>query len=114
MSALLEIRNVSKHFGGVRANTDISVSVEEGRIVGLIGPNGSGKSTLFGSIVGAHPVDAGSIVFDGREITRMRTPEIARSGLIRTFQQTRIYRQMNCVDNMLASVPHAGEKWLDM
>ncbi|MEX1107485.1 MAG: ATP-binding cassette domain-containing protein, partial [Dongiaceae bacterium] len=92
MTALLEIRDASKHFGGVIANHAISLAVPEGRIVGLIGPNGSGKSTLFGSIVGVHPVDAGSIAFEGREITTLRTPEIARLGLIRTYQQTRIYR----------------------
>jgi branched-chain amino acid transport system ATP-binding protein len=114
MSALLEVRNVSKRFGGVRANTDISLVVPEGRIVGLIGPNGSGKSTLFGSIVGAHPVDAGSIAFEGQEITRLRTPQIARRGLIRTYQQTRIYKKMSCVENMLISAPAAAETFLDM
>ncbi|MEX2200956.1 MAG: ABC transporter ATP-binding protein [Dongiaceae bacterium] len=114
MTALLEVRGASKHFGGVIANREISLAVPEGRIVGLIGPNGSGKSTLFGSIVGAHPVDAGSIEFEGAEITRLRTPQIARRGLVRTFQQTRIYRKMSCVENMLVSVPAAGEGFLDM
>ena len=61
--SLLEVKNVSKSFGGVKANVDISVSVEQGSIVGLIGPNGSGKTTLFNSIVGTHPIDQGSIVF---------------------------------------------------
>ncbi|MEX0808439.1 MAG: ABC transporter ATP-binding protein [Dongiaceae bacterium] len=114
MTALLEIRAASKHFGGVIANHAISLVVPEGRIVGLIGPNGSGKSTLFGSIVGAHPADEGSIAFEGREITKLRTPEIARLGLIRTYQQTRIYRKMSCVENMLISAPAARETFLDM
>ena len=61
---ILEVNNVSKSFGGVQANVDISVSVEQGSIVGLIGPNGSGKTTLFNSIVGTHPIDKGSIVFN--------------------------------------------------
>jgi branched-chain amino acid transport system ATP-binding protein len=109
VSALLEVRGVSKAYGGVVANRDVSLSVERGEIVGLIGPNGSGKTTLFSSIAGAHPVDAGSIVFDGVEISRLRAPEVARLGLVRTFQQTRVYRRMSCLDNMLASEPHVHE-----
>ena len=62
--SILEVKSVSKSFGGVQANVDISVTVEQGSIVGLIGPNGSGKTTLFNSIVGTHPIDKGSIVFD--------------------------------------------------
>ena len=62
--ALLEVRNVSNSFGGVKANVDISLQVEQGSIVGLIGPNGSGKTTLFNSIVGTHPIDQGSITFE--------------------------------------------------
>jgi branched-chain amino acid transport system ATP-binding protein len=114
VTALLEVRNASKRFGGVVANHDISLSVPEGRIIGLIGPNGSGKSTLFGSIVGAHPVDSGSIAFEGSEITKLRTPQIARLGLVRTYQQTRIYKKMTCTENMLISVPATAETWFDM
>ena len=65
--AILDISNVSKSFGGVKANVDISMSVEQGSIVGLIGPNGSGKTTLFNSIVGTYPIDNGSIKFDGQK-----------------------------------------------
>lgn len=108
-SALLEVRNVSKRFGGVVANRDVSLDVPAGRITGLIGPNGSGKTTLFNSIAGFHPIDAGSIRFDGREISRLRTPKIARLGVVRTFQQTHVYRKMNCVQNMQISTAQAGE-----
>jgi branched-chain amino acid transport system ATP-binding protein len=108
MAALLEVDRVSKTFGGVVANRDISIAVEDGTIVGLIGPNGSGKTTLFASIVGAHPVDSGSIRFDGRDITRQRVGDIARLGLIRTYQQTRVYRDMDCVRNMQISAPLSG------
>ena len=101
--ALLEVRNVSKSFGGVKANVDISLQVEQGSIVGLIGPNGSGKTTLFNSIVGTHPIDQGSIKFDGKEISSLPIPEVAKLGLLRTFQQTRIYGKLNCVQNMLIS-----------
>lgn len=106
MSEIIEVQDVSKSFGGVVANKDISLSVEKGRITGLIGPNGSGKTTLFNSIVGYHPIDAGSIKFEGKEISKMPVQNIARLGLLRTFQQTRIYGAMNCVDNMLISLPH--------
>ena len=106
MTHLLEVSNASKAFGGVIANRDISLVVPEGRIVGLIGPNGSGKTTLFNSIVGYHPLDSGSIRYQDREISRLRVQEIARLGMLRTFQQTRIYGKMTCVQNMLISKPH--------
>ena len=106
MNAIIEVSNVSKSYGGVTANSEISLSVREGGITGLIGPNGSGKTTLFNSIVGYHPIDKGSIRFQGREISTLQVQEIARLGLLRTFQQTRIYGAMNCVENMLISVPH--------
>jgi branched-chain amino acid transport system ATP-binding protein len=105
----LMVERVSKRFGGVVANDSISLSVPSGSIIGLIGPNGSGKTTLFNSIVGYHPLDDGSIRFEGQEITGMRVPEIARRGLLRTFQQTRIYGKMTCVENMQISVPHSTE-----
>ena len=109
MSPLLEVNHVSKSFGGVQANQDISMQVADGEIVGIIGPNGSGKTTLFNSIVGYHPIDQGSIKFRDEELSSLRVPHIARRGLLRTFQQTRIYKQMTCVENMLISRPHANE-----
>jgi len=114
VNALLEVRGVRKAFGGVLANDDISFDVPEGSIVGLIGPNGSGKTTLFNSIVGYHAVDSGSIRFGGRELSRLRVPQIARLGLIRTFQQTRVYGRMSCVRNMLASIPAAKAGFFSM
>ena len=114
MTPQIEVQNVSKAFGGVQANRGISLAVPQGRITGLIGPNGSGKTTLFNSVVGYHPIDSGSIRFEGREISRLRVPQIARLGLLRTFQQTRIYSKMNCVDNMLISVPHRSGGWSTM
>jgi len=101
--SILEVKNVSKSFGGVKANVDISISVEQGSIVGLIGPNGSGKTTLFNSIVGTHPIDNGSIKFNEKEVSHLPIPVVAKLGLLRTFQQTRIYGKLNCVDNMLIS-----------
>ena len=107
--SLLAVARASKSFGGVAANREISLDVEEGTIVGLIGPNGSGKTTLFNSIVGYHSIDSGSVRFAGQEISRLRVAEIARRGLLRTFQQTRIYGQMTCTRNMLISLPHRRE-----
>jgi len=112
--ALLEVQRVNKSFGGVHANQDVSMAVEEGAIIGLIGPNGSGKTTLFNSIVGTHPIDSGEIFFKGRPLSRLRTSAIARHGLLRTFQQTRIYGRMNCMQNMLISEPHRSDSVLDM
>ena len=101
--SILEVKQVYKYFGGVKANEDISLSVEQGSIVGLIGPNGSGKTTLFNSIVGTHPIDKGSINFDGKEVSELPVPIVAKLGLLRTFQQTRIYGKLNCIENMLIS-----------
>jgi branched-chain amino acid transport system ATP-binding protein len=112
--AIIEVENVSKSFGGVAANRGVSLSVPRGGITGLIGPNGSGKTTLFNSIVGYHPIDTGSIRFDGHEISRLKVQEIARLGLLRTFQTTRIYGKMNGVENMLISIPHRKARFLDM
>src|SRR6185503_10794671 len=93
--AIIELTNVTKSFGGVVANRNVSLSVPRGRITGLIGPNGSGKTTLFNSIR-----------FEGQEISQLRVQEIARLGLLRTFQTTRIYGKMSCLQNMQISIPH--------
>jgi len=103
METILEIDKVYKYFGGVKANENISLNVEQGSIVGLIGPNGSGKTTLFNSIVGSHPIDQGSIKFNNKEVSALPVPVVAKLGLLRTFQQTRIYGKLNCIQNMLIS-----------
>lgn len=112
--AIIEVVKVSKAFGGVVANRNISLHVAEGSITALIGPNGSGKTTLFNCIVGQHPVDSGSIWFGGREISRLSVQRIARLGMLRNFQQTRVFGRMGCIDNMLISASHRGSAWRDM
>jgi len=84
--ALLEVHHLIKDFGGLRANDDISFSVEKGEIIGLIGPNGAGKTTLFNCISGLHPITSGSIIFAGEDITRLKAHETAQRGMARTFQ----------------------------
>jgi len=102
---LLLVEAVNKRFGGTLANQNISLKIPEGGIIGLIGPNGSGKTTLFNSIVGYHPIDSGTIRYEGQDITDLSVPAIARLGMLRTFQQTRIYGQMTCIQNMQISAP---------
>jgi branched-chain amino acid transport system ATP-binding protein len=109
MRPVLSVNQVYKYFGGVRANENISMQVEQGSIVGLIGPNGSGKTTLFNSIVGTHPIDKGSIKFENKEVSTLPVPVIAKLGLLRTFQQTRIYGKLNCIDNMRISAKPAKD-----
>jgi len=112
--AIIALDNVTKSYGGVVANRAVSLTVERGGITGLIGPNGSGKTTLFNSIVDYHPIDSGSIRFEGEEISQLRVQEIARLGMLRTFQATRIYGKMTCMQNMLISIPHRKAGFLDM
>lgn len=113
-ATILSVRRLRKAFGGVVAVSNVSLDVSEGQIVGLIGPNGSGKTTLFDSIVGHHPIDAGSVRFQGRELSRLRVAEIARLGLLRTFQQTRVYGLMTCMQNMIISTPPSRDRWHSM
>jgi branched-chain amino acid transport system ATP-binding protein len=83
---ILKVRNLSKSFGGLQANRDIGFEVAEGEMLGIIGPNGAGKTTLFNCIAGVHPIDSGSVIFRGKEITGLKSHSIAQLGLSRTFQ----------------------------
>jgi branched-chain amino acid transport system ATP-binding protein len=83
---LLEVLNLTKNFGGLSANQDVTFSVQKGELVGLIGPNGAGKTTLFNCISGYHPVSSGKVIFNGEDITSLKAYETARRGLARTFQ----------------------------
>ncbi len=103
--SFLEIRAVSKAFGGVHALQDCSLQVEQGTITGLIGPNGSGKTTLFNVITGYERVDAGEVSFDGRAITNKRPDEIFGLGIGRTFQLTRVFARLTVLENMHVALP---------
>jgi neutral amino acid transport system ATP-binding protein len=106
VSALLEVERASKRFGGVVAVDDCSLSVEAGTITGLIGPNGSGKTTVFNLVTGYLPADAGTIRFDGRVVRRPDPMRLARRGLIRTFQQARVFPNLTVVENLVLAAPH--------
>ncbi len=99
--ALLEVHNVTKDFGGLRANSEVSVSMEKGELVGLIGPNGAGKTTLFNCISGLHPVSSGRILFGGEDITDLKAYEVARRGLARTFQVYTASGDLNVAENVM-------------
>jgi branched-chain amino acid transport system ATP-binding protein len=99
--ALLQVREMTKTFGGLTANHKINIHLEEGKIVGLIGPNGAGKTTLFNCISGFYKPDSGSVLFDGREITGMPPHLICKLGLSRTFQKVRIFKDMTVLDNVM-------------
>ena len=101
MAALLELTAVSKRFGGLEANREVSLAVEEGQIVGLIGPNGAGKTTLFNCISGFFPPTAGSIRFAGQEIAGWSPERVLRTGLARTFQVVRTFAEMTVLDNVM-------------
>jgi branched-chain amino acid transport system ATP-binding protein len=98
---LLELEQLSRSFGGVRAVNDVSFAVSEGEILALIGPNGSGKSTLFNLISGLCRPDAGRIHFDGKDITAKAPYKICQAGIGRTFQLVRPFKQMTPLENVM-------------
>ena len=108
MSALLELEDVTRRFGGLNAVEGVSFSVAPGEIVGLIGPNGAGKTTLINVITGVHPATSGRVRFDGQDITRQRPHRIARLGLARTFQIVQPFPRMTVLENAAAGALFAG------
>lgn len=99
--ALLEVKTVCKDFGGLRANADISFSMEADEVVGLIGPNGAGKTTLFNCIAGFFPVSAGQVFFNGQDITPLKDFEICHLGLARTFQIFQASGDLSVLENVM-------------
>ncbi len=104
MSAILDVRAVSKSFGGLKAVSDVSFAVTPGTICSVIGPNGAGKTTLFNLISAVFRPSSGSILFEGRDLTRARTHELARLGIGRTFQNLAVFRHETVVRNMLVGM----------
>jgi branched-chain amino acid transport system ATP-binding protein len=111
--ALLEIRNVTRRFGGIVAIDDVSLDVEAGQIVGLIGPNGAGKTTLFNVVTRLYKPDSGELRLDGRSLLRTPVHRIAGRGIARTFQNVELFGTMTVLDNVLVgghtqSAPFGG------
>ena len=101
-AAFLQVRGLSKSFGGNHAVRDISVEVGEGEIVGLIGPNGAGKTTCFNLITGFYSPDAGGVRFRDEDVTALKPYEMARKGIVRSFQKTNILKGLTVFENVLA------------
>jgi branched-chain amino acid transport system ATP-binding protein len=98
---ILEAKNVSKNFGGVKAVADLSLTVEQDQIFGIIGPNGSGKTTFFNVLTGSYSPTSGTYTFNGQDITGLPAHETARRGMARTFQNIRLFRNMSVLENVL-------------
>ncbi|WP_316204726.1 ABC transporter ATP-binding protein [Bradyrhizobium sp. SZCCHNS3004] len=101
MTILLETRNITQRFSGLTANSNVSISVQRGEIVGLIGPNGAGKSTLFNLIAGAFKPTEGTIVFDGEDVTALPAAERCQRGIGRTFQVVKSFESMTVIENVI-------------
>ena len=99
--ALLEIKHATKAFGGLKANEDVTFDVEEGTIVGVVGPNGAGKTTLFNSISRTHDLTSGQIIFDGKDITKMRAYQACLLGMGRTYQIPQALEDMTVMENIM-------------
>jgi branched-chain amino acid transport system ATP-binding protein len=108
MTALLELRSVSRSFGGVRAIHNVSLKLEPGQIVGLIGPNGAGKSTLVNIITGVHPASSGEVLHKGEPIQRLKPFQISARGIARTFQVVQPFPAMTVVENVMAGAMFAA------
>ena len=99
--SILRVSGVSKFFGGVRANHDVSIAVPRGKVFAIIGPNGAGKTSLLNMISGFYIPDAGEITFQGKKISGMKPDEIAKQGIARTFQNIALFRGMTVLQNMM-------------
>ena len=100
---LLDIKNLTKIFGGLTAVDDVSFQVEKGSISGLIGPNGAGKTTIFNLITGVYKVTSGKIEFEGKNIANLETYKIADAGITRTFQNIRLFKKLTVYENILTA-----------
>ena len=102
--AILDVKNLSISFGGLQAVSEFSVTIEKGQLYGLIGPNGAGKTTVFNLLTGVYKPDTGRILLEGKDITGMKTADISRAGIARTFQNIRLFGKMSVRDNVKAGM----------
>ncbi len=112
MKYVLEISNVSKFFHGLVAIDDLTIKVKPGQIYGIIGPNGAGKTTLFNCVTGIYTPEKGSIKYKGEDITGMEPHKIAQRGVLRTFQNIRLFKEMSVAENIMAGYhTKSKQKW---
>ncbi|MGO9622451.1 MAG: ABC transporter ATP-binding protein [Desulfobaccales bacterium] len=104
MTSLLEVKGLTKRFGGLIACQDVNLEIGEGQVVGLIGPNGAGKTTIFNCISGFYKPTAGTIKFAGQEITKLPSYRVPHTGLVRTFQVVKVLMDMSVVENVMVGV----------
>ena len=107
---LLEVKGVTKKFGGLTAVDNFSIEIEKGTITGLIGPNGAGKTTVFNLLTGIYPVSSGSIVLDEQDITNNPSHVITQKGLTRTFQNIKLFNNMRRVVRYILLVKNYGAR----
>ena len=98
--ALLDVKNLSISFGGLKAVDDFSITIEKGQLYGLIGPNGAGKTTIFNLLTGVYKPDGGRILLDGKDITGHKAIQINQAGIARTFQNIRLFKELSVLDNV--------------
>jgi branched-chain amino acid transport system ATP-binding protein len=101
MASILDISNLTKSFGGIRAVRDVSITIEQGSISSIIGPNGAGKTTLFNLLTGIYKPNDGRIVFNGHDITGLRPDQVNAAGIARTFQNIRLFSNMSVLENVI-------------
>jgi branched-chain amino acid transport system ATP-binding protein len=112
--SLLEVREISKQFGGLAALSKVDMTVEEGEIRGVIGPNGAGKTTLFNIVTGTFTPTDGDVLFDGASTVGLKPHRITRRGIARTFQNIRLFSNMSAVENVMVALDWAGASELDV
>ena len=108
MTALLDVQGLRVTYGGVVAVDDATLTVDSGQVVGLIGPNGAGKTSMIDALTGYHPPSAGTVVFDGEDVTRVKADRRSRKGLVRTFQSVELFDDLTVEENMLVAAEHVG------
>jgi branched-chain amino acid transport system ATP-binding protein len=106
---LLELDNITRQFGGLKAVSGVSLTVQPGEVIGLIGPNGAGKTTLVNLVTGVHPATGGRVLFDGEDVTRQKPWQAARRGIARTFQIVQPFPEMTVLENVAAAAVFAGK-----
>jgi branched-chain amino acid transport system ATP-binding protein len=106
--ALLEVKELSKHFGGVVALDGVNIKVDKGELVGIIGPNGAGKTTLYNCVTGFYPPTSGKVFFDGKDVTGLPSHKLCRMGMARTFQIPRPFMSMTLLENVMVGALGAG------